>query len=175
MNAEEFVTAVERSMPTRETLIEYGLDEDEIDGIQAAFRCPSRGRATVPRGSVSELERLVIEYDCSTLEVSLLRFTEAPKSHEDGVIVAYWEADPVMVTNSGEIVAIDHENPNGKSTPCGADSERFLAAIAFLVEGIGKKAQWRGRAAELAEACAERAGGAVFSGFFGSLTAFLDG
>jgi hypothetical protein len=174
MRVDEFARLMSESMPTKEQLVEYGLNDEEIEEIQRTFRCQRRGPTDAGSDPSSELERLVVDYDCSTLEVSQVRFSGAPEAHpQGGVVVGYWEADPIVVSKDGEVVALDHAD-QATSTPCAADSRLFLEAMACLVRARSNRLQWKGRAAELAEACAQEAGGDRYRAFFGALTAFVD-
>ena len=173
MRSREFVELVLRCMPSTKELEGYGLSEEEVEDVQQVFRCEPREHD--PRREVrSELERLVTAYDCSRLGISLVRFVGSPEVRPDGVLVAYWEADPIVVLASGEVVAFDHAEPAAAPTPCAADSERFLDALGWLARAIADRASWRGRGSEVAEACGEKAGGDSYRAFFSSFCASLE-
>src|SRR5262245_13350152 len=110
ITADEFVRLVAASMPSRESLLAYGLGEEEIVDVQRLFLCPPIPGAR--EGTYAHvLEELVVRYDCSSLELpgSLTFIASLPFPRvADGTIVGRWEADPILVLDSGEVVVIDH-------------------------------------------------------------------
>lgn len=177
MQNKEFVRLIQSLMPSINELKEYGLSEEEIEGIRMTYRCNLQkvnNNIQPARARVSELEKLVLEYDCSTMEIFSIRFCGKPLPHHLGMIVAFWEADPIVVLKSGEVVAFDHANPNNIFAPCAANSERFLDAMAWLVKVRARKAVWKGRGKEIVDACAEKAGGSVYQDFYRTLCTFFD-
>ena len=115
---------------------------------------------------------MILDNDCSTLEVGLIRFLDRPHDHRHGVQVAFCEADPIVVWRVGTVAMHDHVNPD-EAVMCAADSERFFDALrAFLTIRL-EKSKWKGRINEAAEKCAEKAGGNDFTTFFRMLCSFL--
>lgn len=172
MNAEEFLRHVEGAMPDRSALEEYGLDADEIDNIQATFTAPRRGPTS--SAALSEVERLVLEFDCSKLEIGLVRFSDQLTALPEGSCFGACEADPLLVTAEGTIALSDHAHPGSILQACAADAHRFLDGLATLVRLRSEKAAWMGRVEEAADVCAESAGGSQYREFFRSLCAFLE-
>jgi hypothetical protein len=172
MHNTDFLTALHNAMPTHTELEEYGLDAHEIDEIQASFRFVTRKPSETSSIEKSELERLLLENDCSTVEVGLIRFLKEPREHRYGVQVAFCEADPIVVGPSGAVAMHDHANPD-KSMSCAADSERFLDALGAFLTVRREKSKWKGRAKEAADLCSEQAGGRDYTPFFQLLCGYL--
>lgn len=174
MKADEFVAVVRRCVPTREELLSYGLSDDEIRDIRDGFDCsPREGAVERNGGCSSELEELLARYDCSSLEVLIITFAQAPEQHVAGVVVGYWEADPIVVLHDGKVVAFDHAEPSHMSAHCAVDSEHFLDALAFLVELTALKEAWAGRADEATRRCVAKSGTGNSVVFYSSLCSFL--
>ncbi len=160
-------------MPSSEQLNEYGLDESEISDIQKTFKSVERNLSDSDSGARSEIERLILRNDCSTVEVGLLRFLSYPKEHPQGAVVAVCENDPIVVRGDGTVAMYDHGNPDLKAMDCGADSERFLDALAAFIDIRRNKLQWKGRVTAAAEVCSQLAGGPAYLDFFRLLCGFL--
>lgn len=172
MNAEEFLQQVEKAMPERSILEEYGLEADEIADIQATFIAQRRSPSSTT--ARSEVERLVAEFDCSRLEIGLVRFSEELTAFADGRCFGACEADPLVVRPDGSIALYDHAQPASMLHVCANDAERFLDGLATFVRIRGEKSTWVGRVEEAAKAYAHSAGGSKYKDFFRSLCAFLD-
>ena len=115
---------------------------------------------------------MILDNDCSTLEVGLIRFLDRPHDHRHGVQVAFCEADPIVVWRVGTVAMHDHVNPD-EAVMCAADSERFFDALSAFLTIRLEKSKWKGRINEAAEKCAEKAGGNDFTTFFRMLCSFL--
>lgn len=175
MHHSDFLIAVRAAMPSRHELELRGLEPDEIEGVQATFRSVPREEAAAGLGPVeSELERMVLEKDCSTLEIGLIRFLDGPREHRHGVQVAVCEADAVVVSPSGSVALHDHADPN-RAMACAADSERFLDALGAFLAVRADRVKWKGRVNEAADLCAEKAGGPSHVPFYRLLCSFLAG
>ncbi len=131
MKAEAFLQLVKRSMPDRSQLAAHGLDEEEIRDIQSIFVAPARGIAA-PQG-VTELERMIIEFDCSKLTVGLVRFNDRLELHAPGKCFALCEADPLVILPDGRVGLVDHAVPDGVHELCAASPDQFLEALALVV------------------------------------------
>lgn len=173
MTEDEFVRIVAAAQPSREKLLAAGLDDEGVADIQATYRCqPVAGAAPFDAQS-DRLRALITRYDCSTLEVSYIRFAPKPAPHPAGTLVGWWEADPLVVLESGEVVTFDHAVPSEIFVRCAASSAQFLDAIAFVVQVIADRARWKGKSSQVAKICVERAGGATYQRFYDAFTAFL--
>lgn len=173
MLANEFLDVVRKAMPPRKELRQFGLDDSEIEGIQQTFMHTRRtGRNVLD--AQSEIEKMIMANDCSNLEVGLMRFLPEPRAHPHGVIIAFCEADPVVVRKDGTIAMYDHARADMEPKECALDSERFLDALAKFVEIRRRKTEWRGRVSEAAKLCASLAGGSASQELFVSLCSFLN-
>jgi hypothetical protein len=171
MLSTDFLIALQNVMPPRVELEANGLDPDEIESVQATFRFVPRSRSAST--SRSELEKMILDNDCSSVEVGLIRFSDRPREHPHGTQVALCEADSIVVSPAGTITMHDHANPD-KAMNCAASSERFLDALGVFLTIRREKSKWKGRGNEAAELCAEKAGGINFREFFRLLCGFLD-
>jgi hypothetical protein len=172
MLSAEFLAALNEAMPAQAELEDYGLEPEEIEAVQASFRSTPRKLPAQTTAGKTELEKLVSEHDCSTVEVGLIRFLPRPRVHHCGMQVAYCEADAVVVGAAGGVAMHDHDEP-AKSLKCAANSERFLDALAAFVAMRCQKSQWKGRVEEAAKACATKAGGEEYVPFFRLLCGYL--
>jgi hypothetical protein len=170
MRYTDFLVVLQNAMPPRAELEAYGLGRDDIESVQATFRFTLRNEPSSVSGS--ELERMILDNDCSNIEVGLIRFLEEPNKHRHGVQVAFCEADPIVVSPAGTVVLYDHANPD-YAMNCAASSERFLDALGAFLIIRREKSKWKGRGNAAADLCAEKAGGGHYVAFFRMLCGFL--
>lgn len=173
MPGSDFLAAVRKAMPDRDELEDYGLDDEEIDAIQSTFSSRARVAKPSPEESASELERMILDNDCSTVEIGLVRFLERPRPHSEGVAVAYCEANMIVVRADGSVSLYDHAAPATVAMECAASSEAFLDGLAAFVEIRANKSDWMGRPALAAQHCSAQAGGSAYMDFFATLCGFL--
>ncbi len=173
MLGSEFLAIVGSATPDRDELDENGLDDDEIDAIQNTFSYTVRESQNQPAVSATELERMILDHDCSTIEIGMVRFLEWPESHPHGIAVAHCEADTIVVRTDGSVGLYDHAHPESVAMECAADSESFLRGLAAFVEVRTNRSEWRGRAESAADHCSTLAGGSAFTDFFAILCGFL--
>lgn len=171
MNAENFLKHLLDAMPRRDSLEEYGLENDEIDEIQATFMAIIRKSAREERGG--EIQRMIAKFDCSRIEIGLIRFRDKPRSHSKGMMFAFCEADLLVEHGDGSIAMYDHANPDCLQMECAVNSERFFDALAQFIDIRSNKSAWKGRVLEAAELCADAAGGSQYREFFRLLCGFV--
>ena len=173
MHGTDFLVALRNIMPSRTELEACGLDPDQITSVQATFKfIPRKPSGAGSDSARTEIERMILDNDCSTLEIGLIRFLDRPHKHRHGVQVAFCEADPVVVWPGGTVAMHDHANPDD-TVICAADSERFLDALSTFLTIRLEKSKWKGRINEAADICAEKAGGNDFTTFFRMLCSSL--
>jgi hypothetical protein len=172
MRSEEFVAALATSAPSTSELAAGGLDAAGMAAMLRTRQVKARLHPP-PATTVCELERLLLTYDCSTVEVGLLRFLDGPRPHVAGTQVAWVEADPVVVRPDARVALYDHAD-GSRLMDCAADGGRLLDALAHFVSIVGHRQRWQGRSAEAARSCAACAGGEEFASFYGTLCGFLD-
>jgi len=173
MHATEFLEIVHRAMPTREELESFGLDDDEIVEVQRTFTSKARLPSNNRRIAKDEVEKMILENDCSSVEIGAVQFLNEPASHAHGTVVALCEADRLVVRQDGSVVVYDHADPERIQMECAVDSEHLLDGLAAFVEIRRNRSKWRGRTQEAAAVCANKAGGAAYTDFFASLCGFL--
>ncbi len=171
MNAETFLKCLQDVIPSRESLEDYGLENDEIEEIQATFLAPAKKSPEEEQGD--EVQRMLANFDCSRIEIGLIRFQDKVRSHLYGTMFAFCEADPLVIRKDGSIAMYDHANPDSMQLECAVNSERFLDALAKFIDIRSKKSNWKGRTVEAAELCANTAGGSQYCEFFRQLCGFL--
>lgn len=171
MNAQAFLRHVEHALPSRTSLEDYGLDDEEIEEIRSTFLAPKRGPSD--KRNLSPLERMVVEFDCSKLELGLVRFSDRLISLPLGTCFGYCEADPLVLTEDGSVALCDHERPDLVHQLCAENADRFLDAMATFVSLRSEKAAWMGKVDQAADKCATAAGGRKYMDFFCSLCAFF--
>ena len=171
MNAAAFILHVERAMPSEAALKAHGLAEGEIDEIRATFLAPRRAASSAKY--LSAVEQMVVDFDCSRLEVGLVRFSGQLVRLPRGTCFGHVEADPLVVTKDGSIALCDHARPEVVHQLCAKSADRFLDGMATFVSLRCEKAAWMGRVAEAAERCAQDAGGLQYADFFRSLCALF--
>lgn len=174
MNAEDFVARLRDAMPSQESLADYGLDDEEIDAIQLTFIAKPRDQVQSTQESNHEIQRLIRDFDCSTVEIGLVRFCNEFAHLQSGERFAFCEADSVLLRKDGAVALYAHSAPDSLLLECAADSERFLDALAEFVEVQKKKRDWEGRVQEAAIRCATAAGGEKYLDFYRLLCAFLE-
>ena len=171
MTGTDFLLALYDLMPSRAELEADGLSPEGIEDIQSSFRAIPRQLSGLVPGS--ELEKMILDYDCSKVEVSWIRFLEKPVLHPHGIQVADFEAEMIVVSPAGTVVMYDHEDPDFAVEECAADSERFLDALITFLTILRNKSKWKGRYDSAVALCAEKAGGRNYARFFNVLCGFL--
>ncbi len=170
MSGEQFVAHLRRAMPDRETLKEYGLDADEVDDIQATF--VAHVRTSNGFTASNEIEQMLADFDCSKVEVGLVRFLERGEGHSLGKVFAFCEADRLILRPDGAIVMLPHGESGGEIR-CADSPAQFLDTIALFVDMRANKAAWKGKTNIAAERCATAAGVPSDSDFYRLLCGFF--
>ena len=166
MRAEHFLNNVQLSAPSLRTLEDFGLDQDEIEEIRLAFQCQRKPDATDDGPFRNELERMLHLYDCSNLEIGLIRFSSDPRRTVAGVAIGCVEADPLIVHDDGQVATYDHADEQEMMLPCARTAEHFLEALStFLHLRIEEGSRPR-NARMAAELCAHAAGGLQYLSFY---------
>jgi hypothetical protein len=166
VNADEFVTVVRRLAPSPEEAARRDLSAAEQERLSRRFACaPRPGRA--PRDNT--LEDLLNRYDVSELAIGRVEFVSDPRPHWAGVVVGFFEADPVVVLLGGEVAVFEQARFGERYCDCAADSASFLAALACCAQGMRARAAWLDDLDAAARRCAELAGGEKYVPFFVAL------
>ena len=171
MSGEQFVAHLRRAMPDRETLEEYGLDPDEVADIQATF--VAHARTSNGFTASNEIEQMLADFDCSKVEVGLVRFLERGEGHSLGKVFAFCEADRLILRPDGAIVMLPHSGTGGEIR-CAASPAQFLDAIALFADMIADKSAWKGKTNIAAERCATAAGVPSDGDFYRLLCGFFE-
>lgn len=174
MKAEKFVNELNIAMPTYDELESYGLDEDEIEDIQASFKASPHGNCEAVVDGTGEIGRLIRCFDCSTLEIGLIHFDNELSSQPTGLRFGLCEADPLLVNPDGAIVIHDHSALNDELFRCSSSPDKFLDALAVFLQVQSAKSEWKGRAEEAAERCCSASGEELSRPFYRMLCSFLE-
>jgi hypothetical protein len=163
MKAEYFLSIVESDMTPEVELRRLGMDDNDVRMVQMAF--VARRRNVHAAFDVTELERMVTEYDCTNLAIGSVLFRERIVPMAQGLCFGSFEADPFVIVPDGRIAMVDHAVRDAAPEFCAADSERFLEALATSIT-IGLEMElWKGRYLNAVARCAEAAGGQEYFKF----------
>jgi len=173
MKAEEFIRTISEAAPSDDVLANYGLDNAEIEDIQKTFQAFPRTSAPVPPDGSGEVGRLIAEFDCTSLEVGLIRFDPQITELNLGFRFGVCEADPLVIVKDGSVVMYDHSGSPASLLHCALDSELFLDALAVFVEIRARKKEWKGRQVEATKKCCAASGDPNSINFYGMLCSFL--
>ena len=160
-------------MPSSEDLESYGLDEDEILAIQSTFRFVPKEVGSQKTPNTADLEKLLTEFDCSTVELGQLVFRSEIEEISLGRHFGFCEADLLIQNENGEIVMLDHAHPDSLSVICATNEASFFEAIAKFVEVRANKSEWSGRIEEAVSECVNLSKSDTSSVFYRTLLAFL--
>ncbi|WP_442510519.1 hypothetical protein SH528x_002144 [Novipirellula sp. SH528] len=156
MTADEFVDSLAALCPTEAELQSHGLNENDIQDIKSAFMCVPRRDPSEALRTANPVFDLLNRYDCTSVQLPNFRFSDCPQQTANGVLIGWWEADPVLL-DSGSIACYDHAAPDYVISTCAKDCSRFLAALIHHAARY-RSPEWRERRDELGRECASVAG-----------------
>jgi hypothetical protein len=166
MNADAFVHALRRLIPSREEAALRAYAPSELERLTRRYACPLReGRK--PRANA--LEDLLHRYDVSALELGRVEFLAGARPHWAGQVVAFFEADPLVLVRQGEVALFEQARFGERLLVCAASAEQFLDALGCFVAGLRTRAAWLDDLDGAALRCAALAGGAAFEPFYVAL------
>lgn len=171
MTPSAFITVLQNAKPSAEKLRAAGLNDDEIDDIHRSLTATER-IASHPGSPGNELEQLLADYDCSSLEIGRVTFLDQPIGCEHGVMIGRHEGDTLVIRNDGSVVLCDHEE-SAHQVRCAVDPDHFLDGLAAFVSIVNDRRAWRGKGTAAADSCAAAAGVAECPTFYLSLCGFL--
>lgn len=171
MTPSAFITVLQSAKPSAEKLRAAGLNDGEIDDIHRYFTATKRS-ALHSGSSGNELEQLLADYDCSSLDIGGVTFLDQPIGCDHGVMIGRHEADPLVIRNDGSVVLCDHKE-SGHQLTCAVDPDHFLDGLAAFVRIVNDRRAWRGKATGAADICASAAGVAECPTFYLSLCGYL--
>jgi hypothetical protein len=170
MTAEEFVVELAKSAPALEDLLEQGLTQKAARAFRRSLTPKKRavpGRA--PKGA-GEVGRLLTSYDCSAIEVGMVRFGAAPARRGGGWEVGLVEADHLVVdSKSGALEVLERGHSTHVLWRCAATGEAFLGALARAAAVLSQRAVGEVPKRALVKhvrECAALAGGDEYEAFF---------
>ena len=165
LSPDSFAARLARYTPTLESQLAFGLTPTEAEAESDTYRC---GRIKPESQAVFDdpLLRLVDEFDTSTLEIGLVRFSREVEHRGGDYCIGVVEADPILVDRkTGRVRTEDLACPGHEMWPCGASGEQFLEALLLVAEFYGPDLvdyhdpAYQPRAHQMAAKCAEVAGG----------------
>lgn len=128
MTPEYFVLKLKELSPTKDILSANGFSDEEIAQIMKSYTCaPRAGHVNVHSDT---LLRLLSAYDCSNLEIGLIRFKEEVVEDVSYYIVGEVEADFLGISKTTkEVHVLDHTVPEHVVSFCASNSDAFLDAL----------------------------------------------
>jgi hypothetical protein len=171
MTPEYFVLKLKELSPTKEILAANGFGDEEIAQIMKSYICvPRAGDVNAPSDA---LLRLLSAYDCSNLEVGLIRFKEEFVEEAAYYIVGEVEADILVISKTTkEVCVLDHTVPEHVVSFCASTSDAFLGALlsfaSFLFQRLKDETLFDNTAftKHWVHLCAEKAGGEKYLDFY---------
>jgi hypothetical protein len=166
VTADEFVAVVRRLAPSREEAALRDLSGVEIAQLERRFACsPRAGRVA----RANALEDLLNRHDVSELQLGRVEFVSDPRPHWAGKVVAFFEADPLVLVQGGELAVFEQARFGERYLDCAADAPRLLDALAEFAVGLRTRAAWLDDLDGAAQRCASLAGGERYEPFYVAL------
>lgn len=166
MTADEFVAVVRRLAPSRAEAARRDLSDHELAQLERRFACaPRQGRTA----RANALEDLLNRHDVSALSIGRVEFVSDPRPHWAGKVVAFFEADPLVLMRDGELAVFEQARFGERYLDCAADAPRALDALAAFAEGLRARAAWLDDLDRAAQRCARLAGGERYEPFYVAL------
>ena len=170
MTAEEFVAELAKSAPSMEGLLKQGLTKKAAQAFRGSLTPKQRAQPIrAPKGA-GEVGRLLAFYDCSRVEVGMVRFGEAPVRRGGRWEIGLVEADQLVIdSKSGILEVLELGHPSHVLWQCAASGEAFLGALSRASAVLSQRAIGEIPKKTLAKQlldCVALAGGAEYEGFF---------
>ena len=132
MDANQFVATIEARRPETESLLEYGLDPDEVEDVRRTFEFKCLLETVV---SADPLVDLLARYDVRRAELRGFEFVPIDRATVATVgtsetVVGRFEADRVVRTVDGRVWLEDHAKSEVRSIVAQSGA-MFLAALAI--------------------------------------------
>ncbi len=180
MNKDSFVKEIKRYTPSRDDFKGLGVSEGFIERELKKYDCFQR---EAPISNVfinSEVLHLVNWYDCSKLEIGVLRFSNIISETEDHYLIGEIEADVLAVNKiTLEIEVLDYTDLNWVIWSCAQNGQMFLDAILLSAEYFSKMLtnddlnQDTAFRHKYVLECAEKAGGGKYIEFYKLLLGYF--
>lgn len=167
-----FVKQLAALAPTPAELERLGLPKEEARRWIESFLCIERKHPLQADGGSDELMTFLRNWDCSNIEIGMIRFPDPPAARPGAMYVGCVEADPLlMLTDTGEI-AVYELGTNKLLWWVARSGAHLLEAILLAARFL--EARGSGRidfndytaARHSASECASAAGGDEFLDFY---------
>jgi hypothetical protein len=171
MSPEEFVRALADVAPDVLQLSRVGIVGEAATKWRHSYRCVARESTAVAGRDCAVA--LVDDWDASSVVIAVVRFDGQSSRLLLGTRIGLVEVDPLLVDNaSGEVIVVDHQQPNHVMWPVAADGARLLDALLLaarfctrlLLSEVDDEDFVSIRAAALE--CADAAGGERYKDFY---------
>jgi hypothetical protein len=176
MRAEEFAALLdELATLERSDAKVFGRTDEAADREFATSTVKPRQRSSA-NVSGDELVRLHALFDCSGLVTcGDFNFPDMPAQTSQGLLVAFEEADPIVIDASGVVLLMDHEDPDSDFViaRCAASGAAFLDALGSYLCVIRKKQQGQQVFLDAENQSTALAGGEEYRKFWRSKCALL--
>lgn len=137
MEAKVFVEELRKLMPKTKALKSLGLEDTFINYFQNRFLCkPKKLNANYNYSIVTdEVESLVSQYDCSSIEIGMLNFILSPDYSEDYIVVGQIEGDQVVINLiTKEVEVRDGMSMDHVIWSCASNGSNFLTSLILSAE-----------------------------------------
>jgi hypothetical protein len=173
MKADDFVRTLLDTCPTMESLLRKGLSEKGAMEERGSYMCVLRPNVAP---LVDPLLDLLSRYDCSKVEIGMIRFMSAPTDVGELWQIGKDEADPIVLDKvTGEVTLRSLSHPDHTISKCASTSSRFLDAVALCARSLTHLSEHdpRGEDQEachrFAHECGNAAGSAAYTRYYMTL------
>ena len=131
MTPKEFIKQVESFRPTKQELLNSGIDEDGIERILNGYVILPRHEPINIGINDNFYRDLIGEYDISNIEIGPICFPEIPSSlNPNQLIIAYDCTAPIVVDKStDEVLLLDMNEPTHVMASCAKNIKAFFSAL----------------------------------------------
>jgi hypothetical protein len=136
MKAKQFVERLEALAPTIENLQKVGLNEDEAIAERKTYYCSKRPNQLSLSG-VNEVVALLTEWNVGQIEIGMVRLFDEPVQINEGLQVGLIEADPLVITSEGEMIAYE-KNSQHILWQVAQSPDSFLDALVIATDFLTK-------------------------------------
>ena len=181
MTNKMFVEKLKLLAPSSEILRSRNIPENFIDRLLGTYFCERKGHRTSQLYSDNELIKLVLDYDCSSVEIGIINFLpdiiDQPSHYQFGDA----EQDMIVIDKiTLGVNVVDPAEPSHVIWKCASGGEAFLDALLSCAEYFTARMldftlmSDNAYASFVAKECSEKAGGNEYLKFYKMLFGFND-
>jgi hypothetical protein len=173
MNAQDFVSELESASPSVAALEALGMSRAEAEEIAARYRPLKRPHPVVVDAALGALGQLLGTYDCSCVEIGMVRFASAPAWDGACWVIGKVEADPLVLEPGTGLIRVEElGTARHVLWNCAKEGGAFLTALATAAALLGRLAvdeqaeEDKGALARTLQECTQLAGGGEYEAFY---------